>query len=414
MTMLLINRRPILDRLPQWFPDAPSELVVFTAPATLKGRDPADFADLVRHLEVAADYDGPTGTKRLAELCRSYDVQRILTVAEGDLVRAARLRAAFGLPGQDERSARAFTDKFAMKTTAAAAGIPVAPMRYVTDGPDLLDFVDAHGFPLVVKRLTGGGAVGMSVLGDRHAAQRFLARWTADGTPPAVLAEAWIGGEVYHVDGVMRDGSLLYGWPARYLNTQWENYHEAAPLVSGMLPAGDPLRSRLVEATAQVVAALPAAPGILPFHAEFFHTPHDTIVLCEVACRAGGAGITEVHELSFGLNLHQAGLLGQAGRSDQVTWHPLGAAHGHGWFLPQRGTLSEIPARCPLPGAVRYRTSGVPGRHYPGPRSANDSIAELIFRLPETHDLPATLRTVEEWWLSAVRWDRPGTRSAGR
>ncbi|MER6605370.1 hypothetical protein ABT282_05535 [Streptomyces sp. NPDC000927] len=405
MTMLLVNRRPLLDRLPEWFPDAADELVVFTDPSALAGRDADAVARSVRHLEIADDYDGPAATERLAELCRAYDVRRILTVAEGDLVRAARLRRAFGLPGQDEESALAFTHKHTMKAAAAAGGIPVAPMRYVTDTPGLLDFADAHGFPLVVKRLTGGGAVGMSVLADRPALRRFLEERAGEGEPPAMLAEAWIKGEVYHVNGVMADGVLLHGWPALYLNTQWANYHTSAPLVSGMLPADDPLCRRLVDATAEVVAALPAAPGVLPFHAELFHTPDDEIVLCEIACRAGGAGIVEVHELSFGLNLYQAGLLGQAGRSDQVRWHEPGPAHGHGWFLPRAGTLRRIPEHCPLPGAVRYRTSGVPGRHYPGPRSANDSVAQLIFALPDTHDLPGALRTVQDWWLDAVRWD---------
>jgi biotin carboxylase len=405
MTMLLVNRRPLLDRLPEWFPDAADELVVFTAPSALAGLDRDAVARTVRHLETADDYDGPAATARLAELCRAHRVERVLTVAEGDLVRAARLRRAFGLPGQDEESALAYTQKHVMKEAAAAGGVPIAPMRRVGDAPELLDFAEAHGFPLVVKRLTGGGAVGMSVLADRAELHGFLRRWTATGRPSALLAEAWIKGEVYHVDGVMADGVLLHGWPARYLNTQWASYHASAPLVSGLLPADDPLRRRLTGASAEVVAALPAAPGVLPFHAELFHTPDDTFVLCEIACRAGGAGIVEVHELSSGLQLHRAGLLGQAGRSEQVTWHDPAPAHGHGWFLPRAGTLRRIPERCPLPGAVRYRTSGTPGRHYPGPRSANDSVAELIFELPGAYDLTAALRTVQDWWLDAVRWD---------
>lgn len=425
MTLLLLNRRPLLDRLAAWFPDCAEELVVVTDPSALGDAGPAAWSGRFRHLEVVDDYAAPETGELVERLVRAHAVERILTTAESDVLRAARLRHRLGLPGQTEASALAYRDKHVMKTLAGAAGVPVAPMRMVHAGAELADFADEHGLPVVVKAVDGVACLGQRVLTDPTSLREPAGPW-----PAPLLAEAWIEGDTFHVDGVMAGGAVLFGRPSRYLNSQWLTHHGSAPLVSGMLAADDPLFARLQQAVRDVVRALPAPEGACAFHAEFFRTADDRIVLCEIACRAGGGSIVEAFELATGVNLHGASLLGQAGRTADLPRPGTVVRHGYAtWYPPvETATLRRLPQHCPLPGTVKYVPSGRVGHRYHGPDSPSHRVADLFFRLPDdgpgdrlvggpgsTTDgvlgstpgdrLTDRLREVDRWWAGAARWD---------
>ncbi len=413
MVMLVLNKRRILGQLLDWFPRSRDDLVVVTARPATSGLDPRLLRERLRHLEVVDDYDGAETERLAARLCRAHGARLILTTSETDVVRAAHLRRRLGIPGQDVASATAYRDKFAMKSIAAAAGIPVAPMRIVSTEGEAAEFAREHGFPIVVKLPAGKGSIGQSVLSGWPELARFAARWraaAARGEPKRLLAEGWIDAHMYHVDGLMDGGRVLHCWPSRYLHSQWATMHDSAPFISGMLPRGHEAFSRLRLRTAAVVAALPPPPGLHPFHAEFFQTGDGEIVLCEIACRVGGGRIVEAYQRAFGVNLYEAGLKGQAGRGGEIRASHTGERFGFASFAPLRGVLRDLPRTCPLPGVVAYSATGVPGRAYPGARSSTDEVASALIRLCGD-DLLAELRSVEDWWTGSARWDVAAQRA---
>ncbi|WP_410575609.1 acetyl-CoA carboxylase biotin carboxylase subunit family protein [Amycolatopsis sp. cmx-4-61] len=392
MKFLVLNRRRILDRLHHWFP--PGELVVLTASSALGGADPGGF----HHLEVVEDYDSPATDTRIERLAEKFAVDAVLLTAEIDVLRAARLRERLGLPGQGIESAVAYRNKYVMKTGAAAAGIPVAAMRPVTRPEEVAEFAAEHGYPVVVKRFDGAAAMGMHVY-------RSEAGLPPDGWPAPMLAEQWIEGDLCHVDGVMRAGEVLLSWPSRYLHSQWASASESANELGGMLSRQDPLFEPLRKATARVIAALPPAPDALPFHAEFFATPDGELVLCEIACRAGGGEIVEMFERAFGVNLYEAGLKGQAGRYDEISWRAEPRRHGWGWMPRRAGVLLEIPAKPASEAVCSYSVSGIPGTEYAAPRGMADVIARMVFTM-DGADVRPELHALDEWWSRTTRWDR--------
>lgn len=404
MTFLLLNRRRILDDLPVWFPRSRDELVVFTARSATHGVDLGALGGRLRHLEVVDDYDGPAAQARIDRLAEEFQVDAVLLTAEIDVLRAARLRERLGLPGQGVASATAYRDKHVMKTHAAAAGIPVAAMRRIGDATDLTAFAAEHGYPVVLKRIAGAASLGMRVLDDDHDLAAVLREWT-DGRPgEEFLAEQWIDGDLFHVDGVMQAGRVLLSWPSRYLHTQWASTSRSMNELGAMLDESDPLFAVLRQHTEQVVAALPVAPEHLPFHAEFFYTPRGETVLCEIACRPGGGEIVEMMEHAFDINLYEAALKGQAGRYDEITTRPRPRRHGWGWLPRRCGVLREIPLHAPFPSVCRYTVSGTVGTFYEAPRSMADILARMVFTVDGADVLPE-LSVLDDWWRDSVRWD---------
>src|SRR5215472_5899506 len=201
MTYLVLNRRRILDRLPVWFPDAAENLVVLTTPGPVRSVDADAYSRRVRHIEVAQDYESARVERRIEELAREYRVQAILHTAEIDIMRAARIGARLGLPGQSLESATAYRDKHVMKQGAASGGVPVAPMRPVQDAAGVQEFAREHGFPVVVKLRDGAAGKGMAVAADEAELAGLIAAWPGGVPPRPMLAESWIEGDLYHVDG---------------------------------------------------------------------------------------------------------------------------------------------------------------------------------------------------------------------
>ncbi|MBC2879510.1 MULTISPECIES: ATP-grasp domain-containing protein [Streptomyces] len=393
MASLLLNRRPILSDVPGWLPAA--SLVVVTAAPAAAGVPLGGF----RHVETVPDYEDDAAVDRVIDaLCRDHRVERVLTTAEIDVVRAARARERHGLPGQSVESALAYRDKYRMKRLAARGGVPVAPMARVRDTDGVRSFAARHGFPVVVKPADGGGSVGVRVLRDASAAARLPA---GEG----LLVERFVDGVVCHVDGLMAGGRVLHAVASRYLHSNLDTAVRGLPSVSGMLPADEPVAKRLCAAAADTVAALPPVVEVTAFHAEFFHTPDDGIVLCEIACRPGGCGIPQAYELTTGVQPYAAQLRGQAGRISGVEVAGGRPRHGWAWFPPRAGVLRCLPASCPLPGTVRYTACGRVGARYRGPASSTDRVAELVFRVDDARPLEDVLREVDDWWAGAVRWE---------
>lgn len=407
MTWLVLNRRPILHRLAEWFPEDVQNMVVFTDRSALDEASLQQLSRRFRQLIVTGDYELRSQPEQLERLCTECGVTRVLTTAERDLVRAARLRDKFGLPGQTVESALAYTNKHIMKSKAAAAGVSVADMRRVACGAELLGFAENHGFPVVVKPISGSGSVGIAICDDSAALTRFADAWDgqrrAGRGDPELLVEAWVEGDLYHVDGVMAGGQVVQSWPSWYLTPPLQKLVSGAHVAGGMVRDDHPAFQLLQEATARVVGALPPPPGQHPFHAEFFVSESGQLSLCEIACRAGGGAIPIAHERSFGFNLHHLDLAGHAGRSLPIAARPPRPRHGYAEPAPKSGTLMGAPKSCPLPQSVYYELIGQVGRRYALPQYSNDYVALVLFTLCGK-DMAEELRAVLRWWESEVDW----------
>lgn len=81
-------------------------------------------------------------------------------------------------------------------------------------------------------------------------------------------------------------------------------FQDSKFLGSYSLAADNPLRPRLQQCVVEILKALDQ-PDSYSFHVEVFHTPQDTFVFCEAACRTGGAGVSGVMRHLFGVDLNK-------------------------------------------------------------------------------------------------------------
>jgi biotin carboxylase len=295
-----------------------------------------------------------------------------------------------------------------MKELARDAGLPV-PEFAAVDGPlDLLDFVDAHGLPVVVKPRFGAGADGVSILREPEEVACFLsAQENAD--PPYLpgqwMAETFVHGDFCHVDGIMRNGRIVHSWPSQYNGGVHEHVRDQSCLSSVLLAADDPRHAVLTQLTADLIAALPFAPEPLAFHLEAWIGADGKPVLCEIASRAGGALVAETYEQAFGVQLAKEGLRAQCGSALTLTEQPPAPESAWGWVLIPPGHGALVPPRepCPVPGAqfTVYLAEGAVGA---GLGHATESVAGAIVSASTPAEVRKRLDEAVDWWRMNSSW----------
>ncbi|WP_416903331.1 ATP-grasp domain-containing protein [Micromonospora echinospora] len=290
----------------------------------------------------------------------------VVGISEWDLLTAARLREALGVPGWSVDFVRRFRDKPYMKERVAGAGLRTPRFVELVPGADptlLAEKVAADlGLPVIVKPRAGvasAGVLRVDTVGE-------LAVALSGRDLAAHECEEFVDGRVLHVDGVRLGGHFHFVSASTYVNTCFA-FANGAPLGSVLLDHG-PLRDRVTGFAARCLDALDLVDG--PFHLELFHTPDDELVFLEVGLRPGGGPVPDVHRELFGIDL-----LAETFRTT-VGLPPATPATAH--TEPTGGGWLIFPEPRPLPSRVVARTS---------PRGEVDGIyAEVLPEVGEVFD----------------------------
>lgn len=412
MRILVLNRSNLATTpYAQWLGPA-HEVVLVTSTGAISTDPERARAELSGYREVVTfeRFHANAAVETTAlDLHRRHGFDAVIAMNEYDLLRAARLREAMGIDGQGTAEAEAFRDKLRMKEVLTAAGVrttPFAPVAHVTD---LYAFAAEHGYPFVVKPRRGAGSTGVEVLRDADGLAAYAEAHTAlgDDDGAALLAEAYVEHELFHIDGLIVAGTTLLVWPSAC--TSALTYREGTVFTSTTLDAHDPLTEPLRELTLRAVRALSAWPT-LTFHAEVFRTADGTLLLNEIASRVGGGKIYETVRLATGVDLVREYIqaVGDAGVHRPPVDRPERTA-GFALFPGSPGTLAAAPAEgtCDVAGVDQYRLNVPVGTFLGVAEHSSARIASVVVGGEDRAAAGAVLAEAVDWFRAACEITPP-------
>jgi biotin carboxylase len=236
----------------------------------------------------------------VAYLARSRHIDLIVALDDFDVETASHLREHFRLPGMGDSLARNFRDKLAMRTTARNAGLLVPEFTGVFNYDDVRAFMARVAPPWLLKPRSEASSMGIKKV---HQADELWPILDSLGDQQSFFVmEQFVAGDVYHVDGLVNKGKVLFSMAHKYGQPPLSVYSGGGVFLTRSLDRESQESQALVELNKQVLKAMGLVRGAT--HSEYIKSQADgRLYFLENAARVGGANIAECVDYASGLNL---------------------------------------------------------------------------------------------------------------
>jgi len=235
-----------------------------------------------------------------AHLFRKHKIDRIISLDDYDVSKAALLREEFRIDGMGQTTARHFFDKLAMRMVAKEAGIRIPGFTSLFNDEAIHAFFQESEGPWLVKPRMDAGALGIRKL---HSEDDFW-KWAeaAGDKRHKYLVEEFKPGDILHVDTLSKDYKVLFSRSSEYLDPPFEIAHGGGIFQSHTLPAGGKDDATLNKLNKEVLKAFGLKDGAS--HSEFIRCHADgEFYFLETSARVGGAHLADMVLAATGVNL---------------------------------------------------------------------------------------------------------------
>ncbi|WP_066506632.1 ATP-grasp domain-containing protein [Abyssisolibacter fermentans] len=323
----------------------------------------------------------------------------LVSIHEYDLIKAGYVRERYNILGQDSTSAIAFRNKVKMKDILKGI-VKLPDYLKIKHIYELIDFIKKFDYPVVIKPIDMAASIDVSIINNENDLKVLLNK----GIKQNWEIEKFISENMYHVDGLYRDGKLLLCRSSRYINNG-VSYQSNKFLGSVMLNKNNANQKRLEKTVRDILVRLPTPISTIAFHAEFFITNENEIVFCEIASRVGGAKVETVMEYATGVNLTREWVRGQCGINSH-NYSDLGKQGG--WILipPQNGKLVDINTNFPYKDQVISFeiNKDLIGKEFNGANSSVDKIAAVAVKGESEEEIEALIWNINNWFIKNTEW----------
>jgi hypothetical protein len=149
-------------------------------------------ADVFVDTQQVANVHDPDQLIAAARKFGAFD--HIVTAQETLLEPVAKTREALDIPGMSSATVRQTLDKSQLKSTLRRAGVPTPPDRIVTSKSDAVRFLSEVAFPIMLKPLSGSGALATLLIHTAADLDHALNLMQPSPEYP-VLAEVYLHGQ---------------------------------------------------------------------------------------------------------------------------------------------------------------------------------------------------------------------------
>jgi biotin carboxylase len=281
----------------------------------------------------------------------TWHFDAVVSLTEWGLDPAARVNDLLGLSGTGHEVSRRFTDKLAMRRHLAtvAPGDPSAVAAApVTGRRSLADFGDQHGYPFIVKPVSGTASFGVfGVHGQESvpsAAERVrrLRRGTTNrhARPLDVgqfMMEEFIDGPFHTVETFSFHGRHVV-LTITEVTTLAERYVHNGHAIPARLDGG--IEASIVASVTRFLDLMGLRDG--PAHTEVKLTERGVAVI-ESQHRAGGALFSDMIRTVYGIDPQAMAVTWALGQSDELPERPAPAGGAASWLVQaDPGTVVSI------------------------------------------------------------------------
>ena len=142
-------------------------------------------------------------------------VDRLEATIESHTLAAAQVRENCTIPGTSVRTAWLCRDKPSMKEALRAAGVPTAASAAVHTADEVYEFVNAIGYPIILKPRTGAGALDTTRVDNKAELDAALGRFGGQGVE-SIAVEEFVEGHEGFYDTVCVNGYVSLDFVSHY------------------------------------------------------------------------------------------------------------------------------------------------------------------------------------------------------
>ncbi len=271
-------------------------------------------------------------------------VDGVICIATDVPLTVASVAEKLSLPGITTETARKCSDKFLMKETLLAAGIPIPWFSLVKSVSELCSIISERGFPLVIKPVDSRGARGVIRITELLDLEWAFEYSKSFSPTSRVMVEEFLEGRQYSTESVIMDEkNITLGFAER----NYEFLEELSPYIienGGQQPAKIDKKEldsivNLVEKSSQILGISNAT------------SKGDVVMskegpkIIEIAPRlSGGYFSSDQIELVTGINITEIAIrlsLGEKINKDKLLFRHQNAVAIR-YFFPKPGKITSI------------------------------------------------------------------------
>jgi phosphoribosylaminoimidazole carboxylase (NCAIR synthetase) len=258
------------------------------------------------------NFDDPVLMRHVvSHLYRTLRFDRMVPLGDYDVEVTGALREHLRMPGMGVTASLHWRDKLAMRIEAARHGVPVPAFSGLFHHGDVASYMERVPGPWVLKPRMEAGSKGVSVIHAPHELWQALSELGDEQSQ--YLLERFVEGDVYHVDGVVHCGKVVFASVQKYGAPMLALRQSGGVYSTRTIARGTPEEKALQALNKRVVQALGLPQGVT--HIEYLHDRRSgEFLFLEAACRVGAAKIPDVVHAATGVCLwHEWAKLETAG-----------------------------------------------------------------------------------------------------